>query len=120
MPINCTAQMTLGTLCVSVEAQKTTTFRILEQQYGDGYVARRQDGVNPVSERWRVQTPTMAWDQCQTLEDELIALGAGNFEWMPPNETVNKRWVLDPPEWEWSFATESQASLSFTLRRWYR
>ncbi len=41
-------QMTLGTLQLTVEASKTTSIRYLETQFGDGYRARRVDGINPL------------------------------------------------------------------------
>ena len=117
--MSCEAPMTLGTLCVTVDATKTTTFRTLQQQYGDGYMARRQDGVNPVNETWSVSTPLLPYENTQALEDELIELGVGSFQWRAPNETDLKRWILDPPAWSWSYATGDLASLSFTLRRFY-
>ena len=120
MPVPCEAAMTLGTLCVQVSATKQVAVRYLQQQYGDGYVARRQDGVNPVMETWQVATPPMAVADVQALETELIALGPGFFAWTPPNETVPKNWILEPIQWAWSFQTGDMASLSFTLKRWYQ
>lgn len=119
MPVRCTGRITLDNLCVTVEAQKTTSFRILQQQYGDGYVARRQDGVNPVSEMWSVSTPLMSAEDCLALENELIALGPRSFEWTPPNEPDAKDWVLDPPQWSWTYASDDLAKIAFTLKRWY-
>ena len=120
MASDCTAALTLGTLCVTVDAKKTTTFRALQQQYGDGYIARRQDGVNPVSEMWTVTTPLQSYEYTQALEDELIALSTGFFEWTAPNESTAKNWILDPITWSWDYATGDLASLSFTLKRWYQ
>jgi phage-related protein len=120
MASDCTAALTLGTLCVTVDAKKTTTFRALQQQYGDGYMARRQDGVNPVSEMWTVTTPLQSYEYTQALEDELIALGTGFFEWTAPNESTAKKWIVDPITWTWDYSTGDLASLSFTLKRWYQ
>ena len=116
----CFTTMTLGTLCVKVESTKVTSFRTLQQQYGDGYMARRQDGLNPVSETWSVSTPVMPYEQTQALEDELIRLGTKPFAWTAPNETTAKNWILDPVRWDWSYATDSLASLTFVLKRWYQ
>lgn len=123
MPVNCTANMTLGTLCVSVEARKSASLRMLQQQYGDGYVARRASGVNTLMEMWSVTTPPLPFEQIEALENEIIALANNSFEWTPPNETATtpvKRWILDPPSWDWSYSSDDLASLSFTLRRFYR
>lgn len=119
MPVPCDAEMTLGTLCVQVSATKQVSVRYLQQQYGDGYVARRQDGVNPLMETWRVATPPMPVANALALEEELIALGSGFFEWTAPNDTEAKNWVLEPVQWDWSYQTGDIASLSFTLKRWY-
>ena len=120
MPVRCEGAITLNNLCVAVEATKTTTFRALQQQYGDGYMARRQDGVNPVNETWSVRTPMMTAEDCLNFENELIQLGTGFFGWTPPNESEEKNWILDPVTWTWSYSTGDLASLSFTLKRWYQ
>ena len=120
MPVPCSGVITLNNLCVTVDATKQVAFRTLQQQYGDGYVARRQDGVNPVMETWNVSTPTMPVEDVINLENELIALGTRSFGWTPPNETVEKQWILDPVVWNWTYSSGDKASLSFTLKRWYR
>ena len=120
MPVSCTTEMTLGTLCVTVDAQKKASFRTLQQQYGDGYVARRQDGINPVSEMWSVTTPMQDYEVTQALENEIIALGTDFFAWTPPNEATSKNWILDPVEWTWSYGSDRLCSLQFTLKRWYQ
>ena len=117
MPVSC-SQMTLGTLCVEVEASRVVAVRTLQAQFGDGYKARRPDGINTLMETWGVRTPMRPIDEVQALEAEIIALGASSFAWTPPHETVSKQWVLDPYQWEWSFNADL-ASLSFTLSRFY-
>ena len=122
MPANCPPINSLTNLCVTPDSKKKATFRTLEQQYGDGYMARRQDGLNPVNEMWSVSIPPDKVSNIITFENELIALGAGNFAWTPPNEaklTPEKRWVLDPPQWDWTYQSSDIASLSFNLKRWY-
>ncbi len=120
MPIDCTAPISLDNLCVTPAAQKTTTFRTLQQQYGDGYVARRQAGLNPVNYTWGVSTPPMKFEDAYALEQELIANGTGFFLWTPPNETEAQEFILDPVQWDWSWQSDDMASLSFTLKRWYQ
>lgn len=119
MPVSC-SQITLNSLCVQVDAKKQASLRTIQQQYGDGYMARRQDGVNPLIEVWQVATPPMPVADVLALDQELITLGTNFFAWTPPNEPAAKNWILDPVTWDWSYQTGDMASLSFTLRRWYQ
>ena len=88
--------MTLGTLCVEVEASRVVAVRTLQAQFGDGYKARRPDGINTLMETWSIRTPMQPVAEVQALEAEIIALGANSFGWTPPFETVEKQWVLEP------------------------
>lgn len=119
MPIRCNPPISLDNLHVTPAAQKKTGFRFVQQRYGDGYTARRQDGLNPVIETWSVSTPPMPVCDVEALEQELIANGVKSFSWTAPNESTPSNWILDPVSWDWSFQTTDLASLSFTLRRWY-
>ena len=118
MPIDCNSKITLTNLKVTPRATKTTSFRMIQQRYGDGYTARRQDGINPVIEVWDVSTPPMSICDAEAFEQELIANGNGFFSWCAPNESEESSWILDPVSWDWSFDTTDMASLSFSLRRW--
>ena len=75
MPANCPPINSLTNLCVTPDSKKKATFRTLEQQYGDGYMARRQDGLNPVNEMWSVSIPPDKVENIIAFENELIALG---------------------------------------------
>lgn len=112
---------TLKNLCVTPDSTRNATFRVLQQQYGDGYLARRQDGLNPVGESWNVNTPYMTTENAYAMEEEIIALGSGFFEWDPPNEknTPKKKWILDPYNWQFDYGSDKMVRLTFTLRRYY-
>lgn len=111
--------MTLGTLRIQVESTKATAIRVLQQQFGDGYMARRQDGVNPVIETWNISTPPLPVSNVLALENELITLGSNYFLWTPPNEPSPKKWILDPVRWDWTYSSTDIAKISFVLKRWY-
>ena len=115
----CKKVINLDDLCVAPNARKVVSFRTLQQQYGDGYMARRQDGINPVNYTWDVSTPPMPTDEALDFEAELITNGEGFFEWTPPNET-KQNFILDPVEWSWTWIDPENAAISFTLRRWYQ
>ena len=119
MPVNCNTPISLDNLCVTVDAQKSVSYRTLQQQYGDGYIARRTDGINPVNYTWNVTTPQMPVDEALAFEAELIANGTGFFSWTEPDSRQTYNYILDPVEWRWQWSTDDLAALSFTLRRWY-
>jgi len=118
MPISCKPPISLDNLLVTPSAQKRASFRTVQQQYGDGYTARRQDGINPVNYVWDVSTPPMPVDDVFALEQEIIDNGMGFFSWTPPHESTPSNYVLDPISWDWSFIGQDMASLSFSLRIW--
>lgn len=121
MPIKCNDnKITLDNLCVSLDAKKSVSFRTVQQEYGDGYVARRQAGLNPVSYTWGISTPPMPFQEALDFEKELIKNGTGFFTWTPPGETDSQDFILDPVKWEWNWQTGDLASISFTLKRWYQ
>lgn len=113
------AQMTLATLQLEQESTKDTSFRYLEGTYGDGYVSRRQDGISPLSVRWRVVTPVMPASEAEVLEAEIAALGAGYFSWQAPDESTATNWILDPVAWTRNYVSCDYASVTFTIKRFY-
>lgn len=118
MPINCNP-VELDSLCPAFGATRSVSFRTLQQQYGDGYVARRQDGLNPLAITWQLSTPPMTIENAQAFEQELIANGTGNYTWTPPHETDASTWILDPVQWDWQYLTPDLATITFTIKRWY-
>ena len=112
--------MNLNTLCPQLGAKRRVSFRTLQQQYGDGYMARRQDGVNPVDIKWDLSTPPMPVEEVQAFEAELIANGEKPFNWTEPFSNTVETWVLDPVSWDWTIQSGDVAQLTFTVRRWYQ
>ena len=98
MPANCPPINSLTNLCVTPDSKKKATFRTLEQQYGDGYMARRQDGLNPVNEMWSVSIPPDKVENIIAFENELMSWAGHSLD-TSKRETTSpeKRWVLDPP-----------------------
>ena len=119
MPVPCGTTISLDDLCVAVTSRKRTTFRVVQQQYGDGYLARRQDGINPINYIWGISTPPMPLQEALAFEAELEANGPTFFTWTPPGETTPENWILDPVAWDWTFESVDFASIAFSIRRWY-
>ena len=120
MPVNCKGQLNLNNLCPQLGATRQVRYRTLQQQYGDGYMARRQDGLNPVDIFWKLSTPLMPIKDVQDLEAELIANGTTPFDWTEPFGSSSETWVLDPVAWDWTIQTGDMAQLTFNVRRWYQ
>jgi len=109
----------LGSLKIVVEAQRAERIRTLQTQYGDGYMARRPDGINTSIEEWQVVTRPLRSADADALEAEIRALGGGPFAWTPPTESALKKWVLEPVQWNRRYLSTAWSILSFTIRRWY-
>lgn len=109
----------LGSLRITVEAQRSERIRTLQQQFGDGYMARRPDGINTSIEEWQVVTRPLRAADATAMEAEIRALGPGYFRWTPPGETIEKKWVLYPVQWTRRYLSTTWSSLAFTIRRWY-
>lgn len=60
-----------------------TTYRSLENNFGDGYKQTVPDGLNNIIKEW-----SLAWDMneidADDLEDQLDALKGQPFEWQDP------------------------------------
>lgn len=119
MPTSPPTNFTLGNLRIVVEAQRTESIRTLQQQFGDGYVARRPDGINTSIEEWQVVTRPLRSADAASLEAEIRALGGGPFVWTPPTESVPKKWVLEPVQWARRYLSTEWSTLSFNIKRWY-
>lgn len=116
---DCFPIISLSSICPALSATRSVSFRTLQQQYGDGYMARRQDGLNPVDIRWNLSTPLRPIAEVQELEAQLIANGAQAFTWKEPYASTAETWILDPVAWEWNIQTGELAQLTFSIKRFY-
>lgn len=112
------AALTLTGLTTTVEATKTVSMRVLTHRFGDGYAARRLDGINPISEKWSIKTKFDTYTNTAALETKLINLGGNHFQWTPPFESTAKFWIVNPAAWQWQFEGELSC-LSFNIERFY-
>jgi phage-related protein len=117
MPIPCDAMISLGNLKVALSASPIRTKRVLKAQFGDGYMERRADGLNPWSTTWNMETVPLVEDDWLTLEAYLEALGERPFSWQPPGSPEPLAWALEPVQWQRS--TEGPlCKLRFTIKTW--
>ena len=111
--------MTLSTLRVTADVTPEFGYRTRQAQFGDGYIARRLDGLNPLTEEWPVQTPPLLMSNILTLETELKNLGTQPFVWTAPGDTEAKLWFLSPVKWRRVPYGHAYAALTFNIKRYY-
>ena len=117
MPVSCSPPIMLGTLEVAVTASPTRIKRVLKSQYGDGYMERRSDGINPWMTIWQMETAPLVEEDWLKLEAELQALGERPFLWQAPGAAIATSWALDPVTWQRRYV-QDRATLSFTIKTW--
>lgn len=64
------------------------TFRILRQQFGDGYEQRLLDGINTKNEQYSVSFNNRSPEEVYTIADFLDATIPGNFDFYIDEEVV--------------------------------
>ena len=112
------AALTLTGLQTTVEASKSVSVRLLTSRFGDGYNARRLDGINPVKEMLRIKTKFDTYTNTASIETALIGLNGNHFQWTPPFESTAKYWIVEPSQWQWQFEGELSC-LTFQIERFY-
>lgn len=76
---------------------KTTTPKVTEAQFGDGYSQRAADGINTLRAVYNVAATAITLVDATTMSDFLDArLGVEAFLWTPPNESEQ---VFTSPTW---------------------
>jgi phage-related protein len=117
MPTPCPGYLQLETLEVALSATPTITKRVLKAQYGDGYMERRTDGLNPWKTTWQMETPPLEDGRWQEVEQQLMAFGEKPFYWQPPGAPEKLAWVMEPVQWSRNYV-ENRATLRFTIETW--
>ncbi len=69
-------------------------FRILENNFGDGYTQRAGDGLNNGKSTWSLTWENADASVVETFKAFLDARkGYESFTWTPPNEIVALKWI---------------------------
>lgn len=95
---------------------KTTTPRILETKYGDGYRQRMADGINSLEQQYEA-----GWENITTAEkNALIALFVGwggwdAFSWTIPGDSLATVWTCK--SWKETPKTPGYWDLSASFQR---
>lgn len=117
MPIPCHDHLQLESLRVALTANATTTKRVLKAQYGDGYMERRTDGLNPWRTTWQIETPPLEDGRWQEIEQQLYAYGEKPFYWQPPGAPEKLAWVMEPVQWSRNHVSD-HVVIRFTIETW--
>jgi phage-related protein len=98
-------------------SSKSSTLRVREAIFGDGYSQRVGDGLNVEGEEWSLSFRLLV-SQADTVEAFLRARGGTEaFLWTPPREATAKRWVCS--QWSREPALPGSDDMRLTLRRVY-
>lgn len=115
MPV--VASLQLGELEVAFSASPTRTKRVLQTRYGDGYMERRADGIQPWKTVWQMESVPLEEDRWLELEFQLELLGEKPFYWQAPGSPEPTAWAINPVKWQRNY-NESLATVRFTIETW--
>jgi phage-related protein len=74
----------------SYGASYATKYRVLQNDFGDGYDQTVQDGLNNVQQIWEVPWNNISDENAQDILTQLDALAGKVFEWLTPNGETKK------------------------------
>ena len=80
---------------ISQSAQNTTTYKLIEIKYGNGYSQRAGDGYNSNQASWNLDWGTISSADLATMVSAFdAAKGSDYFTWTAPGDAVSKKWVI--------------------------
>jgi len=78
-------------LKITNDSDKTTFFRELTGQFGDGYKQVAPDGINNTIDSWNIVWGVLTISEAIIVENALLAVGSwGILTWTPFGETLKK------------------------------
>lgn len=88
-------------------AARSTTLKIDQNAYGDGYIHRATRGLNPAQPSWTLQFPFIGVDALIAYDDFLRSYSAGGFWFTPPDASLDVFATCD--SWATSITDKSNA-----------
>ena len=80
-------------------ATKSSSPRVRNVQFGDGFSQRLRYGLNQDAKQWDLTWQNISEADSDTIEAFLEARGgAEHFDWSPPDETETYKWICQ----QWS------------------
>jgi len=69
----------------SYGAQATTEYRVITNDFGDGYAQTIRDGLNNKKEMWELSWDILSVAEANSIETQLNSFAGTTFEWLTPN-----------------------------------
>ena len=109
---------------ISQRSRHEKRYATLAVQYGDGYMQRASDGINPEQEMWNVRYDNLDRTQYQTMLAFFDTVKmSGVIEWAPTIEgspAIELKWVVDhESDIKINNKTGDFYDITFTLKRVY-
>lgn len=80
---------------IDQSSQNTTSYKIIEVKYGNGYSQRAGDGFNNNQGSWNVSWGSISATDYSTLCTAFdAARGIDYFTWAAPGDAGSKKWVI--------------------------
>ena len=80
---------------LSTNSSKSTSFRTLKAQFGDGYSQRAADGLNSKVDTWSITWEHLSSSDKDTVIAVLDTVGGWDYlTWTPFGESTQKKFIL--------------------------
>jgi len=94
---------------------KSSSPRVLETRFGDGYSSRLVFGLNQDLKKYQLKWNNLSETDSDTIEDFLVARkGQESFDWTPPGDSAGKYICRN---WNKTIPYTNRASLSATFEQ---
>jgi phage-related protein len=94
---------------------KSSSPRVLEVRYGDGYSSRLVFGLNQDLKMYQPRWDNLSESDADTIEDFLVARkGQESFSWTPPGDSAGKYICRN---WNKTIPYANRASISATFQQ---
>lgn len=81
----------------SLNSAREVDWRVFEAEFGNGYVQRSQDGVNPRRDTWNLVWENLSKTEADAIENFFIGTKCTEpFWWTSPRDSAAKKWVVKP------------------------
>jgi phage-related protein len=92
--------------------------RVIAIQFGDGYIQRQAETMNPIKESWSLSFSNRESTEIDDIEEFLTDRGgAENFDWTPPRGSTAYKYICR--NWKRTITIGTYDTLTATFERVY-